>query len=90
MVAAGVPGAGGRAALFVVYVKGPETEGGRSDRVRDEIGELWRRLSVGGDGGGGGGETTLTPLEKTLVCPLAVRAAGYGSVSGLCESDLAW
>lgn len=66
VVAAGVPGAGGYDALFVIYVKGPPTNGGKSDQVRDEIGNLWRDLSNQGN--------------DTVVCPLSVRAAGSGGL----------
>lgn len=66
VVAAGVPGAGGYDALFVIYVKGPPTNGGKSDQVRDEIGNLWRDLSNKDD--------------NTVVCPLSVRAAGSGGL----------
>ena len=66
VVAAGVPGAGGYDALFVIYVKGPPTNGGKSDQVRDEIGNLWRDLSNNDD--------------STVVCPLSVRAAGSGGL----------
>lgn len=74
VVAAGVPGAGGYDALFVIYVKGPETGGGSSDRVRDEIGNLWKEMSNEND--------------ETAVCPLSVRAAGSGG--GLCSTKLDW
>jgi len=74
VVAAGVPGAGGYDALFVIYVKGPATEEGRSDHVRDEIGKLWRDMNEENEG--------------TTVCPLSVRAAGSGD--GLIMSDLEW
>jgi len=66
VVAAGVPGAGGYDALFVIYVKGPPTNGGKSDQVRDEIGNLWRDLS--------------NQDNNTVVCPLSVRAAGSGGL----------
>ena len=74
VVAAGVPGAGGYDALFVIYVKGLATFGGKSDRVRDEIGKLWRDLSDGSNG--------------RVLCPLSVRAAGSGG--GLCATKLGW
>ena len=61
VVAAGVPGAGGYDALFVIYVRGPSTNEGKSDKVRDEIGNLWRELSNQDD--------------DVVVCPLSVRAA---------------
>ena len=62
VVAAGVPGAGGYDALFVIYVKGPETHDGSSDLVRDEIVNLWNEMTEEDD--------------TTKVCPLSVRAAG--------------
>jgi phosphomevalonate kinase len=74
VVAAGVPGAGGYDALFVIYVKGPATCGGKSDRVRDEIGKLWRDMSDGS--------------HDRVLCPLSVRAAGSGG--GLCATKLGW
>ena len=74
VVAAGVPGAGGYDALFVIYVKGPETNKGTSDFVRDEIGNLWREMSDKNSG--------------TVLCPLSVRAAGSGG--GLCATQLEW
>jgi len=76
VIAAGVPGAGGYDALFVLYVKGEETANGISDKVRDEIGELWKTLSDTGD--------------DAVVCPLNARAAGYGGENGLCVTDLDW
>jgi len=66
VVAAGVPGAGGYDALFVIYVKGPPTNEGKSDKVRDDIGNLWRDLS--------------NQDNNTVVCPLSVRAAGSGGL----------
>ena len=74
VVAAGVPGAGGYDALFVIYVKGSDTDDGRSDLVRDQIGNLWREMSDRND--------------QVVVCPLSVRAAGAGS--GLVTSKLDW
>ena len=74
VVAAGVPGAGGYDALFVIYVKGPETCAGRSDYVRDAIGNLWREMS--------------NESDDRVVCPLSVRAAGMGA--GLCSTNLEW
>ena len=68
VVAAGVPGAGGYDALFVIYVKGPSTNEGMSDQVRDDIGKLWRDLS--------------NQDNDTVVCPLSVRAAGSGGLCG--------
>ena len=44
VIAAGVPGAGGYDALFAIYVKGPETNDGSSDQVRDEM-----RLEIFGE-----------------------------------------
>jgi len=75
VVAAGVPGAGGHDALFVLYVKGPVTCDGKSDRVRDEIGNLWREMSNDGS-------------NDRVLCPLSVRAAGLGD--GLTSSQLQW
>jgi phosphomevalonate kinase len=66
VVAAGVPGAGGYDALFVIYVKGPPTNEGKSDQVRDDIGNLWRDMS--------------NQDNNTVVCPLSVRAAGSGGL----------
>ena len=74
VVAAGVPGAGGYDDLFVIYVKGPATCGGKSDRVRDEIVNLWRDMSDGSN--------------ERVLCPLSVRAAGSGG--GLCATILDW
>mmetsp|Transcript_14095 Transcript_14095/g.30641 ORF Transcript_14095/g.30641 Transcript_14095/m.30641 type:complete len:763 (+) Transcript_14095:89-2377(+) len=74
VVAAGVPGAGGYDALFAIYVKGPETNDGKSDRVRDEIGNLWREMS--------------DENNETVVCPLSVKAAASGG--GLCSTKLDW
>lgn len=74
VVAAGVPGAGGYDALFVIYVKGPETCDGQSDHVRDAIGNLWRDMS--------------NESDDRVVCPLSVRAAGIGN--GLYSTNLEW
>lgn len=74
VVAAGVPGAGGYDAIFVLYVKGPATCDGKSDQVRDEIVNLWKEMSDRSDG--------------RVVCPLSVRAAGPRG--GLCSSKLDW
>ena len=76
VVAAGVPGAGGYDALFVIYVKGPETNDGSSDQVRDEIASLWREMSDTND--------------DILVCPLSVKSAKPGSSGGLCSTNLDW
>ena len=76
VVAAGVPGAGGYDALFVIYVKGIETAGGGSDQVRDAIGNLWREFS--------------SSDSKTVVCPLTARAGGHGPEDGLCIMELDW
>ena len=74
VIAAAVPGAGGYDALFVLYVKGTETANGKSDKVRDEIGNLWQEISKGDD--------------EIVVCPLAARAAG--DEGGLCVTSLDW
>ena len=74
VVAAGVPGAGGYDALFVIYVKGPATFDGQSDQVRDAIGKLWREMSEASN--------------DRVICPLSVRAAGIGH--GLCSTNLEW
>ena len=77
VVAAGVPGAGGYDALFVIYVKGPETNDGSSDQVRDEIANLWREMSDTND--------------DIVVCPLSVKSAKPGSSGGgLCSTNLDW
>jgi len=83
VVAAGVPGAGGYDALYVIYVKGPDTCDGKSDRVRDEIGKLWKEWNRKEEDGGNGN-------TKAVVCPLSVRAAGFGGENGLCVSRLDW
>ena len=75
VVAAGVPVAGGYDSLCVIYVKGPETEGGMSDLVRDEICNLWKELSSS---------------DGKVLCPLSLRAAGSGGDNGLCASNLGW
>lgn len=76
VVASGVPGAGGYDALFVVYVKGTVTCVDKSDSVRDNIANLWRDFSNQND--------------TTVVCPLSVKAAGFGGENGLCASALRW
>ena len=79
VLAAGVPGAGGYDALFVLYAKGKDIDDcGRSDETRERIGDLWRnwaRLHPGGD--------------VEVVCPLAVRCAGDEG-NGIWTSDLVW
>jgi phosphomevalonate kinase len=77
VIAAGVPGAGGYDALFVLYVKGEETSDGFSDKVRDNIGDLWNKMSSAAD-------------DEIVVCPLNARAAGYGGQDGLCVTNLEW
>lgn len=76
VIAAGVPGAGGFDALFVLYVKGAETADGISDKVRDNIGNLWKMISDTDD--------------ETVVCPLKATAAGFGGEDGLCVTGLDW
>jgi len=78
VIAAGVPGAGGYDALFVLYVKGKEIDGGRSDETRERIGELWRSWASLNSGS-----------DIEVVCPLAVRCAG-GEGNGIWTSDLGW
>ena len=79
VVAAGVPGAGGYDALFVLYVRGVDIDGGKSDEVRERIGNLWKSW----------GDTHTGEVD--LVCPLAVRGAGHGGGNfGICSSDLGW
>ena len=89
VIAAGVPGAGGFDALFVLYVKGtPTGDGDRSDEARDRIGELWRDRGGSGTESGGTGEK-----EDAIaaICPLAARAGGHGGTCGLREqSDFGW
>ncbi|KAL3773113.1 hypothetical protein ACHAWO_008708 [Cyclotella atomus] len=77
VIAVGVPGAGGYDALFVLYVKGEETSDGFSDKVRDNIGDLWNKMSAAAD-------------DEIVVCPLNARAAGYGGQDGLCVTNLEW
>ena len=79
VIAAGVPGAGGYDALFVLYAKGKDIAGdGRSDETRERIGELWRSWASLHRGG-----------DVEVVCPLAVRCAG-GKGNGIWTSDLGW
>ena len=78
VIAAGVPGAGGYDALFVLYVKGKERDGGRSDETRERIGELWRSWASLNSG-----------RDIEVVCPLAVRCAG-GEGNGIWTTDLGW
>ena len=78
VIAAGVPGAGGYDALFVLYTKGTEVDGGRSDETRERIGELWRGWASMHPGG-----------DVEVVCPLAVRCAG-GKGNGIWSCDLGW
>jgi len=64
VIAAGVPGAGGEDALFVLYIKGTNGE----DVVRDKIGLLWKNWPTMNDLG-----------SSVLVCPLSVRScSGWG------------
>ena len=79
VIAAGVPGAGGYDALFVLYAKGEDIDAdGRSDDTRERIGELWRSWA------------SLHPgADVEVVCPLAVRCAG-GEGNGIWTSDLGW
>jgi len=78
VITAGVPGAGGYDALFVLYIKGKEIDGGRSDETRERIGKLWRSWASLYPGG-----------DVEIVCPLAVRCAG-GECNGIWTSDLGW
>lgn len=79
VIAAGVPGAGGYDALFVLYAKGEDIDAdGRSDDTRERIGELWRSWASLHPGG-----------DVEVVCPLAVRCAG-GEGNGIWTSDLGW
>ena len=57
-------------------MKGAETANGTSDKVRDDIGNLWQELSGAEDG--------------IVVCPLNAKAAGFGGEDGLCITDLDW
>lgn len=63
VIVAGVPGAGGYDAMYVIYVKGPITKSGSSDQVRDAIEMLFSNMN---------GE------KEKAICPLSVRAAGSG------------
>lgn len=79
VLAAGVPGAGGYDALFVLYVKGRDVNGGQSDVVREKIGELWRSWADQNPGG-----------EVEFVCSLGVRGASNDGTFGIYSSDLTW
>ena len=79
VIAAGVPGAGGYDALFVLYAKGKDIDDcGRSDETRERIGALWRSWASLHPGG-----------DVEVVCPLAVRCAGSEG-NGIWTSDLGW
>ena len=67
VLCAGIPGAGGYDALYVIYVKGVSTYDGSSDSVRDGIGKFW--MSWKSDDGDG----------NVNICPLCLKSVGYGN-----------
>ena len=87
VVAAGIPGAGGYDALFVLYKKrgqqqnkqeGDEDNGEVVDEVRDEIAKFWMDWC----------EKKQKDGKRGVVCPLTSRFAGFGQ--GLHISKLEW
>jgi len=83
VVAAGVPGAGGNDALFVLYIRGVDSGNEpHDDVVRDRIGTLWKDWSYSHKIGEDLGSTIV-------VCPLLARHVRFGD--GLIETDnLSW
>lgn len=80
VIAAGVPGAGGYDALFVLYVKGKETKfenGKKSDETRERIGQMW--IDWCGKG-----------QKKNVVCPLSCKSVGFGGLYGVHSSQIQW
>ena len=78
VIAAGVPGAGGYDALYVIYVKSEDSV----DKLntRDKIGRVWEdwcsRVNVKGGRG--------------IVCPLNCKSVGFGDKHGLHQVELDW
>jgi phosphomevalonate kinase len=83
VVAAGVPGAGGNDALFVLYIRGVDSGNEpHGDVVRNRIENLWKNWSyshrIDEDLG-----------SAIVVCPLLARHVRFGD--GLIETDdLSW
>ena len=66
VIACGVPGAGGFDALYVLYLKGDETDSGKSDVVRDEIAQVWETIGKSQDD---------VKNDNVRVCPLTVNCS---------------
>ena len=76
VIACGIPGAGGYDALFVLYLKGAETDRGNSDSVRDEISRIWENAAN----------------DSVKICPLNVRSSSPNNWGGIRNSSthLGW
>jgi phosphomevalonate kinase len=83
VIAAGVPGAGGNDALFVLYIKGVDCDAEADNVVKDRIEQLWKDWSFSN-----GREQKEERGSTIVVCPLRVRHVRFGH--GLIETDLAW
>jgi phosphomevalonate kinase len=89
VLCAGVPGAGGYDALYCIYIRGTPTTP-HSDTVRDQIASTWRQWTPPPPKEQGQVQTNDDNDAITVVCPLAVRAAGSGPQDGICETTLDW
>eukprot|EP00978_Attheya_sp_CCMP212_P035702 scaffold156990_cov56-Attheya_sp.AAC.1 len=87
VLCAGVPGAGGYDALYCIYIRGAPTTP-HSDTVRDQTAYTW--VSRQGTPPPPSQQQAQTQTQTnddndsiTVVCPLAVRAAGSGPQDGI-------
>jgi len=87
VIAAGVPGAGGNDALYVLY--SPECRDEeevekipkRHDIVRENIVNFWSQWSR---------EHKKAYGDEVTICPLTSKASGFGTTNGVCQTDLPW
>ena len=80
VIAAGVPGAGGYDALYVIYIQRERNIMDGKDVTRGEIGRVWEEwcFNMGAKG------------RKGVVCPLKCQSIGFGAAYGLHQRELEW
>jgi len=106
VIAAGVPGAGGYDALFVLYIEGVDTNNDDDD---DDAGDKRQKIGEGSRSSSRSSRNTTSTVRdqigqlwlewcekerkegrRGLVCPLACKSAGFGGMHGLHQSNLQW
>jgi hypothetical protein len=87
VIVAGVPGAGGNDAIFVLYDRDHSSRGDeeKKDVVRENIVNFWSQWCTEYEQGCGHNDDDVVRL-----CPLTSKSSGCGTMNGVCQTNLTW